>query len=188
MSVFLSSGPHRDRVFSLIGLLSEKLMVRNMLLGTAESCTGGLIAALCTEVPGSSRWFAGGVVSYGNSVKSGLLGVDPALLAAHGAVSGPVVEAMAKGALDALGVDASLAVSGVAGPEGGSADKPVGTVWIAAGLRFARAGENGESSAGRAGNGLSARIAARRHLFSGNRSEVRFAAALAALEGVAELL
>lgn len=143
-------------------------MARNMLLGTAESCTGGLIAALCTEAPGSSRWFAGGVVSYANSVKSGLLGVEPALLAAHGAVSGPVVEAMARGALDALGVDASLAVSGVAGPDGGSADKPVGTVWIAA--------------------GLSAGIVARRHLFSGNREDVRFAAALAALEAVAELL
>lgn len=168
MNVFLSSGPHRDRVFSLIGELSEKLMARNMLLGTAESCTGGLIAALCTEVPGSSRWFAGGVVSYANSVKSGLLGVDPALLAAHGAVSGPVVEAMARGALDALGVDVSLAVSGVAGPDGGSADKPVGTVWMAA--------------------GLSARIVARRHLFPGNRGDVRFAAALAALEAVAELL
>ena len=168
MSVFLSSGPHRDRVFNLIDALSEKLMARNMLLGTAESCTGGLISALCTEVAGSSRWFAGGVVSYANSVKSGLLGVDPALLAAHGAVSGPVVEAMSRGALDALGVDVSLAVSGVAGPDGGSADKPVGTVWIAA--------------------GLSARIVARRHLFSGNRGDVRFAAALAALEAVAELL
>ena len=168
MSVFLSSGPHRDRVFSLIGALSEKLMARNMLLGTAESCTGGLIAALCTAVPGSSRWFAGGVVSYANSVKSGLLGVDPALLSAHGAVSGPVVEAMAKGALDALGVDASLAVSGVAGPDGGSADKPVGTVWVAA--------------------GLSTRVTARRHLFPGDRDEVRLAAALAALEAVADLL
>ena len=168
MSAILSSGPHRDRVSSLIDTLSEKLMARNMLLGTAESCTGGLIAALCTAVPGSSRWFAGGVVSYANSVKSGLLGVDPALLATHGAVSGPVVEAMAKGALDALGVDASLAVSGVAGPDGGSADKPVGTVWVAA--------------------GLSTRVTARRHLFPGDRDEVRLAAALAALESVAELL
>ena len=175
MSAILSSGPHRDRVFSLIGLLSEKLMARNMLLGTAESCTGGLISALCTEVAGSSRWFAGGVVSYANSVKSGLLGVDPALLAAHGAVSGPVVEAMSRGALDALGVDVSLAVSGVAGPDGGSADKPVGTVWIAAGLRPGAGG-------GPAG------IVARRHLFPGDRGDVRFAAALAALEAVADLL
>ena len=163
-------------------------MARNMLLGTAESCTGGLISALCTEVAGSSRWFAGGVVSYANSVKSGLLGVDGALLAAHGAVSGPVVEAMAKGALAALGVDASLAVSGVAGPDGGSADKPVGTVWIAAGLRLARTGKNGGEPAGIEGAGLSVRIAARRHLFPGDRGEVRFAAALAALEAVAELL
>ena len=162
-------------------------MARNMLLGTAESCTGGLIAALCTAVPGSSRWFAGGVVSYANSVKSGLLGVDPALLSAHGAVSGPVVEAMAKGALDALGVDASLAVSGVAGPDGGSADKPVGTVWIAAGLRFARAGENGGPPAGEKA-ALSAGVTARRHLFPGDRDEVRLAAALAALEAVADLL
>ena len=156
-------------------------MARNLLLGTAESCTGGLIAALCTEIAGSSRWFAGGVVAYANSVKSALLGVDPALLGEHGAVSGPVAEAMALGVLDALAVDVSLAVSGVAGPDGGSAEKPVGTVWIGAALRSSGIRVN-------PGEGPAVRVAARRHHFPGNRSEVRLAAALAALEAASGLL
>ena len=181
MSTFLLPEPDLGRAFSLIGKLSEKLMARRLLLGTAESCTGGLIAALCTEVAGSSRWFAGGVVAYANIVKSALLGVPPALLDERGAVSGPVVEAMAKGSLNALAVDLSLAVSGVAGPDGGSADKPVGTVWIGAAFRL---------SGWRAGRGEAfvARVAAQRHHFSGNRGEVRLAAALAALEAADEML
>ena len=135
MAVFPDSRKNYEQVLSLIGVLSEKLMAWGMMLGTAESCTGGLIAALCTEVAGSSRWFAGGIVSYSNSVKTGLLGVRAELLEAHGAVSGQVVEAMARGAIQALGVGASLSVSGIAGPDGGSPEKPVGMVWIGAALR-----------------------------------------------------
>lgn len=152
-----------------------------MFLGTAESCTGGLIAALCTEISGSSRWFAGGVVSYADAVKSSALGVGSVLLKEHGAVSGPVVEAMAQGALRLLGADAVLAVSGIAGPGGGSAEKPVGTVWIAAALR-------GQDSRQGDTHGAGGGMLVRRHCFFGDRSRVRLAAALAALDAVSGLL
>ena len=154
----------------LIGRISEKLMVRKMFLGTAESCTGGLVSALCTNVPGSSRWFRGGIVAYDNAVKTRLLKVDGALLAANGAVSGPVVEAMARGALEALDVHVALAVSGIAGPGGGSPDKPTGTVWIAAALRV----PGGQGS-------CEARVLSFSRIFPGDRNDVRFGAALGAL-------
>ncbi len=99
-------------------------------VGTAESCTGGLIAKRLTDVPGSSEVVVGGIVSYANSAKVKLLGVPQALLDAHGAVSAEVAEAMASGARAALGVDIAVAVTGVAGPGGGSDDKPVGTIWF----------------------------------------------------------
>jgi nicotinamide-nucleotide amidase len=115
---------------------------RGLTLATAESCTGGMIGALVTEIPGSSAYYLGGVVSYANSAKSGLLGVDPALIERHGAVSSEVAEAMVTGARAALGADIAIAVTGVAGPDGGSEEKPVGTVWIAvasaAGVRAER--------------------------------------------------
>jgi nicotinamide-nucleotide amidase len=105
------------------------------LLATAESCTGGLLASTLTNLPGSSGWFHGGVVAYSNALKSGLLGVDPEVIAAHGAVSEPVVLAMAQGALALPGMPAgagcAIAISGIAGPTGGTREKPVGTVWIA---------------------------------------------------------
>ncbi|CAN5543866.1 competence/damage-inducible protein A [soil metagenome] len=104
------------------------------MLAVAESCTGGLLAARCTERPGSSEWFAGGVVSYSNEAKSGLLGVDPGLIAGHGAVSMEVAEAMADGALARFGADAAVAVTGVAGPDGGTEAKPVGYVCFCAKL------------------------------------------------------
>ncbi len=100
-------------------------------LATAESCTGGSIAAAITEVPGSSAWFMAGWVTYSNAAKQRDLGVPADLLERHGAVSGPVVEAMAAAARLRAGTDWSIAVSGVAGPGGGSAEKPVGTVWLA---------------------------------------------------------
>jgi len=99
-------------------------------LALAESCTGGWIAKLLTDIPGSSRWFERGYVTYSNAAKAQDLGVPQALLAAHGAVSREVVEAMAQGARTAAGADVALAVSGIAGPDGGTADKPVGTVWF----------------------------------------------------------
>lgn len=111
--------------------IGECLRAQDHFLATAESCTGGLIASTLTDTPGSSEWFAGSVVAYANEVKSKLLGVPEATLEQHGAVSEPVVLAMAQGALKALGADVSVAVSGVAGPGGGTPEKPVGTVWIA---------------------------------------------------------
>lgn len=100
------------------------------MLATAESCTGGLIAATCTELAGSSHWFECGFVTYSNAAKTELLGVPAELIAAHGAVSEEVVRAMAEGALARSRAHAGVAVTGVAGPGGGSADKPVGTVWF----------------------------------------------------------
>jgi nicotinamide-nucleotide amidase len=97
-------------------------------IATAESCTAGMIAARLTDRPGSSDYVAGGIVSYSNQAKMDLLGVDPALLEAHGAVSEPVAEAMAAGALKRFGADTAVATTGIAGPGGGSAEKPVGTV------------------------------------------------------------
>ena len=95
---------------------------------TAESCTGGLLAARLTDRPGSSAYVAGGVVAYANEAKTELLGVEPELLASHGAVSEPVAEAMADGALNRFGADTAIAITGIAGPGGGTDDKPVGTV------------------------------------------------------------
>jgi nicotinamide-nucleotide amidase len=109
------------------------LKAKGLTLGTAESCTGGYIAQLITSVPGSSAYFKGGVVSYANEVKSGVLGVLPETLQTAGAVSEETVRQMIQGAIRTLGVDYAVAVSGIMGPDGGTAEKPVGTVWIAVG-------------------------------------------------------
>ncbi len=114
----------------LIGLAADLLQQRRWMLAAAESCTGGLIAAACTDVAGSSVWFERGFVTYSNAAKTEMLGVDKALIAAHGAVSEPVARAMAAGAIAHSQAQVALAVTGVAGPGGGSADKPVGTVWF----------------------------------------------------------
>ena len=111
--------------------LAAALLARGWMLATAESCTGGLIAAACTDLAGSSNWLERGFVSYSNAAKTDLLGVDPAMIARHGAVSEPVARAMAQGALQHSKAQCALAVTGIAGPGGGSADKPVGTVWFA---------------------------------------------------------
>jgi nicotinamide-nucleotide amidase len=113
-----------------IGLVAEKLKNDGYLLATAESCTGGLIAAACTSLAGSSDWFERGFVTYSNTAKTEQLGVDAALIAEHGAVSEPVARAMAFGAIRHSAAEISIAVTGVAGPTGGSAAKPVGTVWF----------------------------------------------------------
>jgi PncC family amidohydrolase len=107
------------------------LAQRNLTLSTAESCTGGMIGSLLTDVPGISAHYLGGVVSYANEAKSSLLGVPAALIAEHGAVSEPVARAMAEGVREVLGADLGLAVTGVAGPTGGTAEKPVGLVHFA---------------------------------------------------------
>ncbi|WP_296490580.1 CinA family protein [Rhodoferax sp.] len=112
-------------------LLARLLLQKGWFLATAESCTGGLIAATCTDLAGSSSWFERGFVSYSNAAKSELLGVDAALIDRHGAVSEAVARAMASGALAHSRAQVAIAVTGVAGPTGGSAEKPVGTVWLA---------------------------------------------------------
>ena len=112
-------------------VVGRMLAERGLTLATAESCTGGLIGARLTAVPGSSRYYRGGVVAYANEAKRDLLGVPEALLSEHGAVSAPVVRAMAEGARARLGADLALATTGISGPDGGTAEKPVGLVWIA---------------------------------------------------------
>lgn len=111
--------------------LGECLRAYDNKLATAESCTGGLLASTLTDVSGSSEWFNGSVVAYSNEVKANLLGVPGDILEQHGAVSEPVVLAMAQGVLKTIGADVSVAISGIAGPTGGTPDKPVGTVWMA---------------------------------------------------------
>jgi nicotinamide-nucleotide amidase len=148
--------------------VGERLQAGRETLATAESCTGGWIAKALTDVAGSSAWFGWGVVTYSNEAKQSLLGVPAAVLEIHGAVSEPVVRAMAEGALAASGAGHAVAVSGVAGPDGGTADKPVGTVWFA----WAR----------RAADGPRVRSAV--HRFDGDRAAVRRQSVRAALEGV----
>jgi nicotinamide-nucleotide amidase len=125
-----------------VAALGDALRARGWRLATAESCTGGLLAGACTAPAGASDWFAAGFVTYANDAKSGLLGVPAALVAAHGAVSAEVADAMARGALARAGVQLALSVTGVAGPGGGSAAKPVGTVWL--GLAWVHARETQE--------------------------------------------
>jgi len=152
----------------LAALMLAELERRGCRLAVAESCTGGLIAERLTAVPGSSRVFVGGVVAYANEVKLDLLGVSADALAAHGAVSEPVARAMAEGIARALGAEAAVAVTGIAGPDGGTADKPVGTVWIAAHWR--------------------GRARAFHYVFPGERDVVRRRAAQAALDGLRRVL
>jgi nicotinamide-nucleotide amidase len=124
--------PPDAALIELAAAAGARLLATGDTLVTAESCTGGWIAKACTDVPGSSRWFLGGVVAYADSVKRHSLGVDPEAIRQHGAVSEPVVRAMAAGALRAFETATrAVAVSGVAGPDGGTTDKPVGTVWLA---------------------------------------------------------
>ncbi|MBG0790678.1 MAG: CinA family protein [Desulfovibrionaceae bacterium] len=144
--------------------LGECLRVENNVLATAESCTGGLLASTLTDTPGSSEWFAGSVVAYSNEVKAGLLGVPREVLDEHGAVSEPVVRAMAEGVLKAVGAQVSVAISGIAGPGGGTPEKPVGTVWMA----WAWPGGS----------------RARRYDFSGTRTQVKEQSVMTAVNGL----
>lgn len=116
---------------SVIVELAQRLTALNWMMSTAESCTGGMIAARCTDLAGSSAWFERGFVTYANEAKAQMLGVPMDLITAHGAVSEPVACAMALGAVYQSQGQVSVAVTGVAGPTGGSPEKPVGTVWLA---------------------------------------------------------
>ncbi len=120
-----------DPTDTLVQQLAQALIQRGWLMATAESCTGGLIAARCTELAGSSAWFDRGVVSYSNEAKIELLSVPADLIAQHGAVSEAVARAMAEGMLRRSKAHIAVAVTGIAGPGGGTLDKPVGTVWLA---------------------------------------------------------
>ncbi len=120
---------------TLAARVLDLLRERGATLTTAESCTGGLIASMLTRIPGSSDSFHAGFVTYANSIKHAVLGVDEQVLAREGAVSEPVVRQMALGAMERSGADYAIAVSGIAGPDGGTPDKPVGTVWLAWGSR-----------------------------------------------------
>jgi len=153
----------------LIDRIALALIQRKERMGTAESCTGGLIAAACTEMAGSSQWFERGVVSYSNQAKTELLGVPAALIELHGAVSGEVARHMARGLLAHAPIDWALAVTGIAGPSGGSPAKPVGTVWLA----LLHAGEP-------------ARVW--QEFFAGDRHEVRIATLRAGLMALCEAL
>lgn len=153
---------------ALVRELADMCVSRGLICATAESCTGGLLGAALTALPGSSRWYAGGVVAYANGVKSALLGVPEDMLAAHGAVSRPVAESMALGARRAAGADVGLSTTGVAGPDGGSDAKPVGTVWLGWSL----------------GNKTHAKL----HHFDGDRDAVRAAAVHQSLKGLLEFL
>lgn len=120
-----------DYLLQVSQRLGEQLLQRNWRIATAESCTGGGVAAAITAIPGSSAWFEYGIVSYANAAKEKLLSVSSETLAREGAVSEAVVIEMARGVLALSGADIAVAISGVAGPSGGSPEKPVGTVWFA---------------------------------------------------------
>ena len=149
-------------VAAAVQAMADTLLRRQWMLATAESCTGGMVAAACTDRAGSSAWFERGFVTYSNSAKTQMLGVDAQLITTHGAVSEPVARAMAQGVLQHSAAQLALAITGVAGPGGGSVAKPVGTVW------FAFAGPWGVHS--------------EVQHFTGDRAAVRQAAALHALQ------
>lgn len=152
----------------LAAQVGEMLKSRGLMLATAESCTGGGVAEAITEIPGSSEWFERGFITYANQAKVEMLGVGEETLRLHGAVSEAVVREMAEGALRHSHAHIALAVSGIAGPGGGTPDKPVGTVFCAWSLR------NGETRA-------------RKLLFTGNRAEIRAQSVRIALQGLLEI-
>jgi nicotinamide-nucleotide amidase len=160
-----------EHLFELAEKVGRHLLDSSRTVATAESCTGGFVGKVLTDVPGSSQWYETGYVTYGNGAKTTLLGVLPADVAAHGAVSETVVKAMAVGALERANANVAVAVSGIAGPGGGTPGKPVGTVW------FAWAWKHGRS----------VRTRTRMKVFKGDRDAVRRKAVRNALEGVLEL-
>jgi nicotinamide-nucleotide amidase len=153
----------------LVAELADALRVRGWHLACAESCTGGMIAAACTDLAGSSDWFERAVVSYSNEAKKALLGVPETMLEQHGAVSEPVARAMVEGVLRSSGAELAVAVTGIAGPAGGSPTKPVGTVWFGFALRRADG---------------SVRVGSEHRRFEGDRAQVRSATVAHALQGL----
>lgn len=156
------------RTLALAAALGGALESRGLKVATAESCTGGLVAGAITDVAGSSAWFERGFVTYSNEAKIDLLGVRAETLAAHGAVSEETAREMAAGALGRSRADLAVAVTGIAGPSGGTPQKPVGLVWLA----WSRRGGTVTGAA---------------HHFSGDRAAVREATVVAALQGLLDL-
>jgi nicotinamide-nucleotide amidase len=167
ITVSASNAAHQN-LYELAVRVGVALRTRNRTLAIAESCTGGWIAKAVTDVSGSSGWFDRGFVTYSNAAKTALLGVRESTIASHGAVSAEVVAEMVTGALERSPADVIIAISGIAGPEGGSPDKPVGTVYLAWALR------DGPTRA------------ECRH-FEGNRDDVRLASVAAALQGLLDV-
>ncbi|NIP16443.1 MAG: nicotinamide-nucleotide amidohydrolase family protein [Pseudomonadales bacterium] len=159
----------------LIDRVAKALLERGSRLITAESCTGGMVAEELTRQPGSSDWFEGALVTYRLSAKQRLLGVPATMLERYGAVSEPVARAMAEGALRVSDADVSVAITGIAGPDGGDVLTPVGTVWFAWARRDRPDAEP-------------VCVQAAQHRFSGSRDEVRNQAVVLALQGVLESL
>jgi nicotinamide-nucleotide amidase len=161
------------RIHRLSADLGAALQAQRLLLATAESCTGGGIGFAVTQIAGSSAWFDRGFVTYSNVAKQQMLGVPAATLREHGAVSEAAARAMALGALARSAAQVSVAVTGIAGPGGGTRAKPVGTVWFAWMLQRARSDELA--------------LVAERHRFGGDRAAVRTQAIVVALEGLLRL-
>ena len=153
---------------SVVVELAQRLIALKWMMCTAESCTGGMIAARCTDLAGSSAWFERGFVTYANEAKAQMLGVPLDLITAHGAVSESVARAMALGAIYRSSAQVSVAVTGVAGPSGGSPDKPVGTVWLSWCIQGV--------------------VSVQLQHFDGDRSQIRLATTAHALEGLLERL
>ncbi len=158
-----------DTIDQLVQQLSELLTERGWKIATVESCTGGMISELITQMPGSSEWFERGFVTYSNEAKQELVGVSSDSLREHGAVSSTVAREMAAGGIQTSRADLAVSVTGVAGPDGGSKEKPVGTVWIAWADRNGNVMDQG-------------------YLFPGDRQQVRLASAQSAFAGAIEFL
>ncbi len=153
---------------NLLSQIAAALLERKQTIATAESCTGGLVGAALTSRPGSSAWYLGGIIAYSNSLKIRLLGVPPDILDAHGAVSLETARAMAEGARRQTGADFAVSITGIAGPDGGTREKPVGLVYMAV------AAPHGTATF--------------KHHFSGSRTDIRAAAAEASLRHLFDTL
>jgi nicotinamide-nucleotide amidase len=159
----------KPSIDSLAREIGQWLQARGLKLVTAESCTGGWLAKIVTDIAGSSSWFERGFVTYSNDSKMELLGVSAELLNAHGAVSEQTAREMAQGALHHSRADIAVAVTGIAGPDGGSINKPIGTVWVA-------------------WHQWGADASAMHYVFEGDRARVRYQAVVAALEGILRIV
>ncbi len=161
-----------ESIATLSEALVSELIQSGSWLSVAESCTGGWIAKALTDIAGSSQCFGYGIVSYSNGAKESMLGVNPASLNEHGAVSDAVVREMAAGVLNLSGADYAVAVSGIAGPDGGTEEKPVGTVWFGWAVR----------------NSKKPSIDTEKHIIKGDREAVRMRTVIIAMQGIRERL